>query len=244
MPIALHGERSGGPGAGATLGDALLGARRDPPAARASPTRRAPPSSGRCRRWASTASAASGWARPSGSSSRPPTRRRARAHADEVCQRFLINPVIEAADITLRVVEHAPDEPPGSGSSPSPARTASSTPSRRSRRSAAEAELLWHGDDSVGARRRRRPPRGVRPRRLPPARGDRPLLARSWTRCASTPRRAARWSASATASRCSPRPGCCPGRCRRTAASSSSAPPRRSGSETTDSALTAEARGG
>ena len=29
----------------------------------------------------------------------------ARAHADEVCQRFLINPVIEAADITLTVVE-------------------------------------------------------------------------------------------------------------------------------------------
>ncbi len=31
----------------------------------------------------------------------------ARAHADEVCQRFLINPVIEAADIVLQVVEPA-----------------------------------------------------------------------------------------------------------------------------------------
>ena len=31
----------------------------------------------------------------------------AREHADEVCQRFLINPVIEAADITLQVVEPA-----------------------------------------------------------------------------------------------------------------------------------------
>jgi len=29
----------------------------------------------------------------------------ARTHAGEVCQRFLINPVIEAADITLSVVE-------------------------------------------------------------------------------------------------------------------------------------------
>lgn len=29
----------------------------------------------------------------------------ARTHADQVCQRFLINPVIEAADITLSVVE-------------------------------------------------------------------------------------------------------------------------------------------
>jgi phosphoribosylformylglycinamidine synthase PurS subunit len=31
----------------------------------------------------------------------------AREHAGEVCQRFLINPVIEAADITIRVVETA-----------------------------------------------------------------------------------------------------------------------------------------
>ncbi len=29
----------------------------------------------------------------------------ARAHADEVCQRFLSNPVIEAADVTLTVAE-------------------------------------------------------------------------------------------------------------------------------------------
>jgi phosphoribosylformylglycinamidine synthase len=29
----------------------------------------------------------------------------ARAHADEVCQRFLINPVIEAADLTVNVAE-------------------------------------------------------------------------------------------------------------------------------------------
>ncbi len=31
----------------------------------------------------------------------------ARTQADEVCQRFLINPVIEAADLTLSVVEPA-----------------------------------------------------------------------------------------------------------------------------------------
>ena len=31
----------------------------------------------------------------------------ARAHAEEVCDRFLINPVIEAADITLQVIEPA-----------------------------------------------------------------------------------------------------------------------------------------
>ncbi len=31
----------------------------------------------------------------------------ARAHADEVTQRFLINPVIEAADVSISVVETA-----------------------------------------------------------------------------------------------------------------------------------------
>ena len=36
-----------------------------------------------------------------------PDEESARAHADEVCQRFLINPVIEDADITLSVVEPA-----------------------------------------------------------------------------------------------------------------------------------------
>jgi len=29
----------------------------------------------------------------------------ARAHADEVCQRFLINPVIEAAEVSMTVAE-------------------------------------------------------------------------------------------------------------------------------------------
>ena len=31
----------------------------------------------------------------------------ARSHADDVCQRFLINPVIEAADVTLSIIEPA-----------------------------------------------------------------------------------------------------------------------------------------
>ena len=31
----------------------------------------------------------------------------ARTHADDVCQRFLINPVIEAADVTVSIVEPA-----------------------------------------------------------------------------------------------------------------------------------------
>ncbi len=36
-----------------------------------------------------------------------PNEETARAHADEVTQRFLINPVIEAADVSLSVVESA-----------------------------------------------------------------------------------------------------------------------------------------
>ncbi len=36
-----------------------------------------------------------------------PDEETARAHADEVTQRFLINPVIEAADVSLSVVEPA-----------------------------------------------------------------------------------------------------------------------------------------
>jgi len=31
----------------------------------------------------------------------------ARSHADDVCQKFLINPVIEAADVTLSVIKPA-----------------------------------------------------------------------------------------------------------------------------------------
>jgi len=31
----------------------------------------------------------------------------ARTHAEDVCQRFLINPVIEAADVTVSIVEPA-----------------------------------------------------------------------------------------------------------------------------------------
>ena len=40
-----------------------------------------------------------GSARPSASPSRPPTRPRARPQVDELCQRFLTNPVIEDADV-------------------------------------------------------------------------------------------------------------------------------------------------
>ena len=66
-------------------------------------------------------------------------------------------------------------------------------------------------------------PGRLRPRRLPAHRRDRPVLAGDGRGRASSPPPAARSSASATASRCSPRPGCCPARCRRTSGSSSCA---------------------
>ena len=61
---------------------------------------------------------------------------------------------------------------------------------------------VWHGDDRSVRGRRRGAARRVRPRRLPAPRGARPLLAGhgGGERVRRAP--AARWSASATASRC------------------------------------------
>ena len=73
------------------------------------------------------------------------------------------------------------------------------------------AELLWHGDRRVGGVDAVVRPRRVRPRRLPAARCHRPLLAGDGRGRADSRPTAARSSASATASRSSPRPGCFPG---------------------------------
>ena len=73
------------------------------------------------------------------------------------------------------------------------------------------------------ARRRRRWARSTRssspagsPTATTSVRAPSPASRPSWTRCATSPTRAARSSASATVSRSSPRPECCPVRCRRT----------------------------
>ena len=117
--------------------------------------------------------------------------------------------------------------------------------SRPSRSLGGEAELLWHGDATLERRRRRRRARRVRPRRLPAARGHRPVLAGDGGGGRASPPPVARWSASATASRCSPRPGCCPVRCRRTPGLKFlCSHGRRCGSSRTDSVLTAGPRSG
>ena len=76
-------QRRNGTGDVTMAADDVLRARRGPPPRRASPIRRAPPSSGPCRRSASTASRERhGSARPSASPSTPPTRPRPRAEVE------------------------------------------------------------------------------------------------------------------------------------------------------------------
>ena len=85
----------------------------------------------------------------------------------------------------------------------------------------ADADLIWHGDRSLGGADAVVVPGGF-------AHGDylRPgaiaRFSRSWRRWPSSPLRAGRSSASATASRCFVRRDCCPASCRRTPACASS----------------------
>ena len=85
------------------------------------------------------------------------------------------------------------------------------------RRSAARPSCCGTATPTVGGVDAVVVPGRVRPRRLPAARRHRPVLAGDGRGRRRSPPTAARSSASATASRCSPRPGCCPARCRRTA---------------------------
>ncbi len=73
----------------------VLGARRGAAAARASPTRRAPPSSGRCPRWASTASPTCGPGKSFRFEVDAADEAAALAQATELADRLLANPVIE-----------------------------------------------------------------------------------------------------------------------------------------------------
>ena len=93
-------------------------------------------------------------------------------------------------------------------------------------------------------RRRGRRARRLRPRRLPAHRRHRPLLAGDGRGRRASPPPAVRSSASATASRCSPRPGCSRARCRRTPGSRSCATPSSSRWRRTRSVLTSLAEPG
>ena len=157
--------------------------------------------------------------------------------------RFLTNPVIE--DATVRIDELVADDAPGRRRRLP--RVELRARRRRGRPAASAARPSCCGTATRTTRRRRRrgDPRRLRPRRLPALRRHRPLLARSWTPSRDFAAAGGTGaSASATASRCSPRPACCRARSRRTAASSSSA--RRSSVrvESTDSVLTGAADAG
>ena len=88
------------------------------------------------------------------------------------------------------------------------------------------AELVWHGGTTWPGSTPSCSPAGS-PTATTCGPGPWPASPRSWRRWPSSPRPAARWWGSATASRSSPRRGCCPGRCRRTGSCASCA--RRSG---------------
>ena len=75
----------------------------------------------------------------------------------------------------------------------------------------AEPVVLWHEQASLDGRRRGRPARRLRLRRLPARRGHRPVQPGHARGDAPSPPTAGSSSASATASRSSPRPGSCPG---------------------------------
>ena len=142
----------------------------------------------------------------------------ARAQVDEMCHRLLANPVIEALHDRRSQALADADERTRSASSCSRAPTASSTCVHAVEHLGGTAELLWHGDRTVARRRRGRRARRLRPRRLPPHRRHRPVLAGDGRGRRASPPPAVRSSASATASRCSPRPACSRARCRRTPA--------------------------
>ena len=128
------------------------------------------------------------------------------AQATVVADRLLANPVIEESAVTV--------SPAGGGSTGRrlmaarvgvvifPGTNCEHDAVLAVRRLGASAELVWHGDTHGGRLRRPGPARRLRPRRLPPARGHRPLLAGDGGGGPRSPPTAGRWSGSATASRC------------------------------------------
>ena len=90
----------------------------------------------------------------------------------------------------------------GSPSSRFPARTTTATRASRSSASGADAVAVWHADDELpDRRRRRRAPGRLLVRRLPPLRRDRPRRARDGRGPRRSPLTAGPCSGSATASR-------------------------------------------
>ena len=143
----------------------------------ASPIRPARPSSGRCRRSATRTSRRCTSARRSASSSKPPTPTRRAPQVEEMCERLLANPVIEAYAVTIS--ELAPDRVtaarrcrPLPGLELRARRRLGGRAARRRRRDPAGTATT-----TTQRRRRGRRPRRFRARRLPAHRRDRAVLA-------------------------------------------------------------------
>ena len=203
---------------------ALLGARRGPP-----PPGIADPQGATIERSLPT-SASTASRRPVGKAirfrSRPPTRP-PRAEVDEVCQRFLTNPVIEDADITVDVGRARRWRP--RRRRPVPRLELRARRRRGGRALGGDAELLWHGDATRRTGRRRGRARRASPTATTSARGHRPLLADHGRGRASSP------AGGPVVGICNgfqvlTEAGLLPAPCRRTGASSSCAPPSTCGS--------------
>ena len=130
----------------------------------------------------------------------PTTRRRARARVEELCTRFLTNPVIEDAVITIdggraRMSSNV-------GVVVFPGTNCEHDVVLAVERAGGTAELVWHSETTLRPRRRHRHRRRLRPRRLPAPRRHRPVLAGDGSGRQGGGRRHAGRSACATASRC------------------------------------------
>ena len=134
------------------------------------------------------------------SSSRPTTR----TSSTTLCEKLLANPLIEDFEIETIESDLGVVQFPGSCDERDALRPAGAV---------GEARLVWHERHRPRRRRRGGRPRRLLLRRLPAGRRDRPLLAGDGGGGAVRRRAAGRCWGSATASRCSARRACCPGRC-------------------------------
>ena len=98
----------------------------------------------------------------------------ARAEVDDMCARFLTNPVIEDAEVTIRVAGAAARDE--GRRRPVPGLELRAGRLEAVRYLGGDAELLWHGDRTVGGVDAVIVPGRLRPRRLPAPGRDRPLL--------------------------------------------------------------------
>ena len=159
----------------------------------------------------------------------------ARAEVERMCEQLLANPLIESFEIELT------DMRPRIAVIVFPGSNDDRDAALALERLGADPVLVWHAEQELPDCRRRRPPRRLLVRRLPPLRRDRALRARDGGGERLRRRTAGSCSASATASRSSARRASCPACCVRTRRCRSSAATWRSASSATDTPFTARA---